>query len=1186
MRERINRLANGVTDVRIPQVSLKPDKFDGTVKTGEIGKTELFVNSENGIFLKGLAYTDRFPVRVADPSFGGVRNRIILEVDARHLEDGDEISGTVNLVTNGGDYNVPFLFRAVSGTAGRTLSSLKTAGDFSLIAGKDRESALRLFDYKDFVYAPFMNDLRIRTLYNSFSGGANRESAMEEFLVASGAKEPASVKIEDSGYTFSVVKDILSGSISMTLLKPGWFNFFVRNEGEFIQLPKRSVQDRDFKNGHYDFQFSVDPSKLHPGLNSGAILFLTEADVISVPISAHGAESSENNEEVKSHLTREMHFANYAEYRVRYALEEDLMLPDSMIEELDAAAGEGTPSHFLVLLKAEAFFLKGKIQECQDLIHSVSSAVEAKRQTEDYEYLLLEYLNARMPGQESCKAKTVQLLRKALTEQHRHQAFPLLVNLDFSLKSNPAALMETIRFEFLSGNRSPFLYAEYLRTLALFPEFLHELGKLELYALWFGVRRDIISENIANVIAHHAGNARIKSRLIYPLLNKLYQKYPSAELLTAVCSILIRNDIRAEEVHVWFEKGMEQNVRLTGLYEYLLYTLPSGYRRCLPKEVLSYFLHDNLLDSFSKERLYENILLYLKPEAKLWGEYKKQIEDFTLERIRAGRIDPHLAVIYKKVLRPDMITEENAGMFPPLLNSWEIHCRSGYMKSVVVIYPELKDVSVFQLEKEKACVPVYADDAVLLFQNAYGNRYYNIPYEKQKLCDMPEIMDRCSVVCPEHLMMRLKKIREIMGKKEKTAGERNILEQAAKELPLSELYRKKMLSVLVSDSMVQPDFLIRADKGMLSRPERKEVCSAMIRMGRCREAYEIIKTYGCMDLDRGDLLELCTKMILDNLFTEDRLLLYLAVRIFDSGGKESVILDYLCEHFNGSTDEMMNILTRAIGARTETYDMEERLLAQMLFTGNDTYMDQVFTWYVNRKKASENIVRAYVTVKCEGYFIDDRIPDHDVFLYLEKALQSSFEKERIPSIYRLALSKYYASLPGLTDEQKDLADDILNSLLDEKLVFPYYKSLARFICVPGDILDRAMIEYHSRGTFRPEIKARILPDEKDFQTEAMKRMFPGVFVSQKVLFAGETWEYEIYDRKMNEKKEIPDTPVLADGGSIQSVDSAGREKDSRFGCLNDLSLKIRGGSDENSLKAEMEKFVMQEEKAVELFKLI
>lgn len=128
--------------------------------------------------------------------------------------------------------------------------------------------------------------------------------------------------------------------------------------------------------------------------------------------------------------------------------------------------------------------------------------------------------------------------------------------------------------------------------------------------------------------------------------------------------------------------------------------------------------------------------------------------------------------------------------------------------------------------------------------------------------------------------------------------------------------------------------------------------------------------YGLEGLPVNLLLRLCGRMLLQNLFDRDDHLLYLTWYVFEHEKPDSVILDYLCEHFNGTVDQMYRVLMQGLRLRVETYDLEERLVAQMLFTGNTAKLDRVFELYASRKKTGENIVRAYFTVKSVEYFLE------------------------------------------------------------------------------------------------------------------------------------------------------------------------------------------------------------------------
>ena len=54
MRERINRLARGILTAETPELSVSPESLDGEVRSGEVLRTSVSADSENGVHLKGL----------------------------------------------------------------------------------------------------------------------------------------------------------------------------------------------------------------------------------------------------------------------------------------------------------------------------------------------------------------------------------------------------------------------------------------------------------------------------------------------------------------------------------------------------------------------------------------------------------------------------------------------------------------------------------------------------------------------------------------------------------------------------------------------------------------------------------------------------------------------------------------------------------------------------------------------------------------------------------------------------------------------------------------------------------------------------------------------------------------------------------------------------------------------------
>ena len=93
------------------------------------------------------------------------------------------------------------------------------------------------------------------------------------------------------------------------------------------------------------------------------------------------------------------------------------------------------------------------------------------------------------------------------------------------------------------------------------------------------------------------------------------------------------------------------------------------------------------------------------------------------------------------------------------------------------------------------------------------------------------------------------------------------------------------------------------DKDRISKEERIGICETLVRQNYLIEAYDLMKKYGITEIGTARKLKLCTKMILQNLFDEERFLSWLALQVFEEENADSVILDYLPVLPNGPSEE-------------------------------------------------------------------------------------------------------------------------------------------------------------------------------------------------------------------------------------------------------------------------------------------
>lgn len=1193
MKERINRLAKGIIDSEQPMMIWTPEVIEETIRIGTTARREILICSENDLNVKGFVYSSNMRVRIPNDNntFGGLRNHIIYEVDTSFLSTGDEIEGSFYLVTNCGEKEIPYLFHVDLASSGRILGNLNTAEDFLKVAEHDMDTALRLLEYQDFVQAPFMQDLHIRAVYDGLKGHGSRQNFLEEFLVALGVKDPVRLTCEDGRKVYDNPSGRLEDFITIRNDSWGYAYLEAAVDGDFIHLPKKSATQADFKDGLLRLPFCILSERLHMGRNYGAIVIKTARSVTKIAVeavigsSARDAERAAFREEWKEYL----------KLRLKYegGMCEAVQVLNQMQKSLDRMK---MTSDILILplLQAELYMLTARQDKACLILDEVKGKVLERRLEQKELYCFYQYLQVKIRGDKEQKESLLRLLQKYCSDGDRNRGdcllYLMLLKVNEELFENPLTVLISMEQEFKDGCRSPFLYVECLRLLKKEPGFLKNMDGFELHALYFGARNGMIDKGLALAAAKALNGVRSFKRLYLKLLCNLYGQCPDQEILTAICSMMIKGDCRGSRFFEWYDNAIKAGISLTRLYEYFLYSLPENYGESLPQEVLLYFSYSTGLDEYSRCVLYGNILTYSRRDSDVYRLYERTIEQFALEQLFAGRVSHSLAVIYKYMIYKELIDPQMARALPSVLMSRLIVCHDTAMQCVVVRHEELMTEDIYHLTEGVAYVPLFSERDVILFQDSYGNRYLNINYEKQPVMEgTDELLECCFEVYPNHPALFVGACFTAMEKETMSGDDVALLELADQKMKLHPLFRSGIMSAIVRYYRMLADggedgarnnsvaYLLCLDKDSLTRQERGGVCETLIRQNYYTEAYEMIGRYGIEGLGTPCLLKLCTKMVLQNLFDEDDRLLQLAYLVFLEEKGDSVILDYLCEHFNGTVDQMYRVLIQGIKEHVETYDMEERLVAQMLFTGNTEKMDRVFELYASRKKTSENVVKAYFTVKSMEYFLWDKTTEDKVFAYLEAAVNNSVEKDRVPDIYLLALTKYYSTLPALLGEQRKLCQAVVDVLIEAGMIFAYFKDLAKFIDIPGNILDKEIIEYHGARDVKPNLRLRILPEEEEYHYEDMRSVYKGIYIREKVLFEGEIMEYEILVEENGERKTVAE-------GSISCKEVTTRAPGNRFACLNEMSLSLEL-KNETALREKMAEYLKKDAAIAALFTL-
>lgn len=1176
MNERINRLANGQVEYDLPKPRLSHLKIEEKIQEGLPAKGEFEVYSQNEKPLKGLVYSTNYRVQVVHHAFGGKKNRIQYEVTTASLQLVSEIKGSFYLVTNGGELELPYCFEVDKPAAGG-LSELQTVQDFADVAFQNLDAALRLFEYSGFIKAPFLQELTLRSLYESLQGKGERYHSLEEFLVGAAVKDPVEIDVDRKDWKLNTGDE---GQHSLQIKKSTWgyVKVHITTDVEFIRVARHTVQAEDFSGNVCHVTFQIEESRLHRGRNFGMIRLETPTQAIDIKVMV--VDSGLSDESVAARKDFQYTYKRYLELRLDFEsgrYQESLLLGKMQTELEHLLRLKNT--NLTALFLAEVYLLSGRRELALAILEDRGPSIQEERIEELDNYCYYQYLMIQIPGRESGKDSLIRLFRKYYDEMpERFYLFLLMLKLEPSIVGDRANLFVRMKQLYRSGCSSPFLYLKACECLEQEFELLHSLGSFELQALHFGMRRGIIGEELAVRVAELAVLEKSCKKISLQVLIAAYEKYPRPEILEGICSLLIKGSLRAKELFPWFVKGLEAGLRLTRLYEYYLYTLPYDYDRMLPMELLLYFSYSHALDHESRELLYCNILQFVDSHEPIYQAYERQMEDFALTCLFEARINDRMALIYRHIIYRDIIDEKIAQVFPALLRSHRIECDAPFIKSVVVCYEELKDDLIVPVVHNKAYVPMYAENCLILFQDAYGNRYIEVDYRISRLMKEPELEERCFEIYPEHIMLQLKACRAAMAEPELSAEHVRVLEHVLSKNILNDLYAARLVTKLIRYYGASPDeeagsLLVKIDKSLLSPEDRILACEALINRGHNYPAYEMLEAYGWEMIRTSYLQTLCSKMILEQLFEANDLLLAISFQVFSEGQADQVILDYLCEHFSGTVEDMYQIITAAREAQAGTYQMEERLLGQILFTGSTGYLDEVFNWYLEKKQVKETLVKAYFTMKSYQYVLTGQVPDEDIFKYMEELVADDPGFGKTAPVWQIALIKYYAAKPSLDENQQYLCSEITKLMLEKNLIFSFMQKLERYISLPAKLRDQVIVECSAAKNGKILIRMRVLPEQQEFHVEGMRHVYEGIYIKQLLLFDGEILEYEVYEEK-------PDGEQILQSGKKTNSElvkgSRANTAKNRFTMLNDIALCIEMGDETAATKTMLGYKIMDE----------
>ena len=271
MKGIVEQYARGEFKVDRPLVAISVSKIELNIEAGTVYDGEFTVNSSNACPVKLMVYDSRYILDFKSHTFVGKTNKVSYSFDARGLEQGKSFKGHINIITDGGEFLIPYHISIVAPYILVEDRKLEDLFQFASYAEENWDDAIRIFGSEDFVRTFIGRDETLQRVYDSLGLSLSIGQAMEEFLVYTHKKRSLTLSVAQNDLLVEMPSELVRASVTITKNTWGYTNTKIASDCDFL-IPETSVLKWDsFDGNSFELTFLIDPQKIHDGESAGYI---------------------------------------------------------------------------------------------------------------------------------------------------------------------------------------------------------------------------------------------------------------------------------------------------------------------------------------------------------------------------------------------------------------------------------------------------------------------------------------------------------------------------------------------------------------------------------------------------------------------------------------------------------------------------------------------------------------------------------------------------------------------------------------------------------------------------------------------------------------------------------------------------------------------------------------------------
>lgn len=1181
MRARIGQIAAGRFNGTKPILAFSEETIDLSVIEGRSEAGSFVIESTNQIKICGIVYSTNPRMECLNPHFEGEKVRIRYQFNSKGLTEGDACEGKFVIVCNQIEYSLSFCARITRLYAEASTGAVKSLDDFTRLAASNWDEAYHLFYNRNFLNTIPYDNVYERLTYEGFACARPSGQNMEEFLIGVNKKQPVSISVDKSEEIFMASKEPQSGCFTITKDNWGYTEIRLRTDCEFIKLSKPVLTLDDFIGKTYLYEYIIDASAMHAGRNFGRIYIDGVYQSFTIDITA-GVRDDDGSisdiavtKDIKECMVGIMEL--YTSFRLKRIVTG--VWANETISILNHLHALVPDEHMYELMKAQAFIINRQRQEAKWILDDFKHSNPDKKAPIWGYYLYLMTLLEREPSYIDNMTHEVELI--FYENPDSVLLFWVLLFLRDQYFDDSAGKLKDIKYWVLRGCSSPYLYIEAYYLISQDPYLIKELSVFELRILSWAVKKKALTKDLAGAIFEAVDLAGGFDNRVYELLTAAYEICPEAEYVGIICSYLIKGHKNDTCFHKWFELGIENKLRLTGLYESYLLTMDDRQISPVPKIIQMYFSFDNKLPYRKLAVLYNNIIAARETEPEVYHKYRKAMGRFAMDQAQLRHIDDNLAVLYEDMLELGFINEELSAAFSDIIYTHKLIVFDKRIVRAIIYQNEMKEPQIVPVTDQCAYFELFSNDYVILFEDSRGYRYVkSISYRLQRLMDAEKYLDRCISLSPDRPQYIVSHFKHVRDYSDFTKDDLKLFKPVFYSESFSDSYKAVMGYRILKycqlhdyEDYVRP-FLQSINFDTLQKDARKYLIDMLVSNRLYEKAYDMAMEYGIDMLAAASKVVLCENALKVQ-HVDDDFMVQLAISAFKTGKYSDLVLKYLCENYTGPTDELINLWHAADKFSISSMKLDERILEQGIYTQIEPEkISDIFMEYYKRA-GNEKLILAYISLVAHGYLHSGGCKADFIFDIIEKRFIGN---RTLNDACQLALLKHFAEKTDITQAELEIEDTLLKYYIYNNMYFDFFARLDYRLLEKYFLYDKAFLQYESTPGTHVVLHYSRDEDGEEFNSEDMVEMYDGIYVKTFVIFFGELIRYYITEEHDNSIE-------VKESNRLTCNNIPGDNDHSRYNLINEMIISDTL-SDETTLKSNIDEYKRLDAATKQLFKLI